>query len=121
MSSGNEGTNELEKSLKTLSNRNSVRDRNYAVTNESDDDSMEDDNDEKGDGVTGFDRGLEPKKIVGAIRIEDKLMFLMRWESCKKCDFILAEEANIRCPQVVISYYEKRLKWVPDFNSDLCD
>lgn len=90
------------------------------MKNESDDDVVEEENEEE-DEITGFDRGLEPKKIVGAIRIEDKLMFLIKWESCKKCDLILAEEANNRCPQVVISYYEKRLKWVPDFNSDLCD
>ncbi|XP_015786994.1 chromobox protein homolog 5 [Tetranychus urticae] len=115
ISSDNDESNDLKKRLKAIS-ENKTFSKLTNIKQESSDEA--DDDNEEEDGVTGFDRGLEPKKIIGAIRVEDKLMFLIKWESCKKSDLILAEEANIRCPQVVISYYEKRLKWVPDFNGN---
>nr|CAI5850452.1 unnamed protein product [Callosobruchus analis] len=40
----------------------------------------------------GFDRGLEPEKIIGATDST-------------------AKQANVRCPQIVIKFYEQRLKW----------
>ena len=59
----------------------------------------------------GFARGLEPKEIVGASDDGGKLKFLMKWVDGPQTDIVLAEEANVKCPQIVISYYEKFWGW----------
>lgn len=52
-----------------------------------------------------------PEKILGTIGINGPLMFLMKWEGTEEADFILAKEANILYPQIVIKFYEERLHW----------
>uniref|UniRef100_A0A915J383 Chromo domain-containing protein n=1 Tax=Romanomermis culicivorax TaxID=13658 RepID=A0A915J383_ROMCU len=44
--------------------------------------------------VRGFDRGLEPEKILGATDSS-----------------VPARIANVKCPQTVIKFYEERLTW----------
>lgn len=79
---------------------------------------MEEDDDEDDGSVTGFERGLESEKIMGAIQLQDKIMFLMKWKGSQKLDLVQAEEANVKCPYVVIEYYEKRLEWIPDSKNE---
>lgn len=59
----------------------------------------------------GFDRGLDADKIVGATDASGELMFLMMWKNCDEADLVPARQANIRCPEVVIKYYENKSPW----------
>jgi len=65
--------------------------------------------DDEIDGLTGFERGLQPEKIIGVTQIEGKLVFLMNWHGCRLTDLVPHEEANQKCPQVVIDFYEQKL------------
>ncbi len=56
----------------------------------------------------GFDRGLEPEKILGVTNTSGELMFLIQWKGAEEADLVKAADCNTRYPQMVISFYQKR-------------
>jgi hypothetical protein len=73
-------------------------------------------NGEKEKKLSGFDRGLKLKKILGATEgtdgeLKGSILFLVKWQGEEQPELVPAKEANVRYPQEVIKFYESQLSW----------
>ncbi|KAH8289916.1 hypothetical protein KR018_003215 [Drosophila ironensis] len=65
-------------------------------------------------GATGFDRGLEAEKILGASDNNGRLTFLIQFKGVDQAEMVPSSVANVKIPQMVINFYEERLSWYSD-------
>ncbi|KAH8237973.1 hypothetical protein KR032_009369 [Drosophila birchii] len=65
-------------------------------------------------GGTGFDRGLEAEKILGASDNNGRLTFLIQFKGVDQAEMVPSNVANVKIPQMVIHFYEERLSWYSD-------
>ncbi len=57
----------------------------------------------------GFARGLDPEEIVGASDDGGRLKYLVKWKDFGQIDIVLAKDANQKCPQTVIAFWESKV------------
>jgi len=61
--------------------------------------------------TTGFDKGLEAEEILGATESNGEVHFLIKWKGVNDAELVPSKIANVKIPQMVISFYEARLTW----------
>ena len=61
------------------------------------------------DNAYGFERKLKAERILGVKKSSRGLMFLIKWQDINEADLVPSEEANVKCPDVVIRFYEDNL------------
>uniref|UniRef100_A0A2K5KDK9 Chromo domain-containing protein n=1 Tax=Colobus angolensis palliatus TaxID=336983 RepID=A0A2K5KDK9_COLAP len=59
----------------------------------------------------GFARCLDPERVIGATDSSGELLFLMKWKDSDYAELLLAEEENMKGPQIVIAFYKEKLTW----------
>ncbi|CAF0954070.1 unnamed protein product [Adineta steineri] len=61
---------------------------------------------------SGFDRGFEAEKVLGATDSAGELMLLVKWRHSDEADLVPARIVNMRCPGLVIEFYEQHSFWI---------
>ncbi|CAF0817411.1 unnamed protein product [Adineta ricciae] len=61
---------------------------------------------------SGFDRGFEAEKVLGATDSAGELMLLVKWRHSDEADLVPARIVNVKCPNLVIEFYEQHSFWV---------
>ncbi|CAF2207827.1 unnamed protein product [Rotaria magnacalcarata] len=60
---------------------------------------------------SGFDRGFEAEKALGATDSAGELMLLVKWRHSDEADLVPARIVNAKCPALVIQFYEQHSFW----------
>lgn len=61
------------------------------------------------------------QKICGATALDGKVMFLFKWKNQKVPTFISSEEANLKYPYAVMSFYESQIIWDSTNTDDIAE
>jgi len=59
----------------------------------------------------GFARGFEAEKIIGVTELNGDLLYLIQWQGGVEADLVPANIANHKCPQVVIQFFQEKLRF----------
>ncbi|XP_054159192.1 chromobox protein homolog 3-like [Oppia nitens] len=59
----------------------------------------------------GFSRGYEAEKIIGITELNGELLYLVQWQGGIDADLVPASIANHKCPQIVIQFYQERIRF----------
>lgn len=59
-----------------------------------------------------------PEKIVGATRVDNTLILLVKQKNVEKYDYMIADLVNVKYPQLVIEFYEKNLIWKNEIGAE---
>ncbi|XP_018308648.1 uncharacterized protein [Mycetomoellerius zeteki] len=102
---------EIEQKSKTIRKGKSKTKINSDTDVKAERDSCADETMKDDSRVQGFKRELEADKILGSADDNGKLMYLMQWKGTDAVDMVSANEANAKCPQIVIRFYEERITW----------
>ena len=54
------------------------------------------------------------EEIIGGTITDGSIYFLVKLRDSEVAKLIPAKEANVKIPQIVIKFYEGRLKWLED-------
>ena len=61
---------------------------------------------------SGFDRGLVAERVIGiTVNSRNHLMYLVKWCNNAGAELISANIVNVRCPQLVIAFYQSKISW----------
>ncbi|XP_065665846.1 chromobox protein homolog 1 isoform X2 [Hydra vulgaris] len=66
--------------------------------------------------LNGFDKGMEAEEILGATETSGEVHFLIKWKDVNDAELVPSKIANLKIPQMVISFYEARLTWSSNSN-----
>jgi hypothetical protein len=56
-----------------------------------------------------FEQGFVPNSIIGATSLNGHLMFLIDWKDEEECDLVFSKIAKVKCPELVIQFYQDQL------------
>lgn len=67
--------------------------------------------------ASGFERSWTPEVIKGMNMIDNEMVFLMQWTNGRQT-IEPTSVAKVKCPQLVIQFYEKHINWDSDSDQD---
>ncbi|KAH7715619.1 chromobox protein [Aphelenchoides avenae] len=58
-----------------------------------------------------FERGMQPECILGAVKSNGGISFLVKYKGVESADMIEGPVAKKHFPELVMDFYEKRITW----------